>query len=70
MTALLIATPRYRTYVTARGAGADDRALIEQVAEEAAKGLRSDLVVRQLAGVWAEPSTPAQQAFVTRLQQV
>lgn len=70
VTALLIATPRYRTYVTARGAGADDRALIEQVAEEAAKGLRSDLVVRQLAGVWAEPSTPAQQAFVTRLQQV
>ncbi|WP_405404490.1 malto-oligosyltrehalose synthase [Paracoccus sp. Ld10] len=70
VTALLIATPRYRTYVTARGAGPDDRALIGQVADTAAQGLRSDDVLRQLAKVWADPTTPAQQAFVTRLQQV
>ena len=70
VTALLVAMPVYRSYVTGRGASQADRALIDRVTDEAARGLRSDEVLRKLAGVWADPATRAQAAFVTRLQQV
>ncbi|MCG6112976.1 MAG: malto-oligosyltrehalose synthase [Paracoccus sp.] len=70
VTALLVAVPRYRSYVTDQGTTPDDRALIAQVGDDAAQGLRCDRVLRMLAQVWADPATPAQMAFVTRLQQV
>ena len=70
VTALLVAIPRYRSYVTDRGTPPGDRAMIARVADAAARGLRCDRVLRMLAQVWARPVTPAQMAFVTRLQQV
>lgn len=70
VTALLIATPRYRTYVDSHGAGDEDRILIADIAEQAARGLRSDAAVRMLADIWANPGTWEEHAFVTRLQQV
>ena len=74
VTALLIAMPRYRTYVTAEGArdtGPDgDRALLSRLADTASEGLRTDTVVRLLAAILADPDTPAALAFAVRFQQV
>ncbi|CAM3071395.1 malto-oligosyltrehalose synthase [Paracoccus nototheniae] len=70
VTALLVAMPCYRTYVTSRGAGAQDRDLIAAVTENAAKGLRHDEVLRALSAIWADPGNHAQMDFVVRLQQV
>ncbi|MEE2861657.1 MAG: malto-oligosyltrehalose synthase [Pseudomonadota bacterium] len=70
VTELLVAMPRYRTYVAGGSASDDDRRLIAEVADQAAWGLRSDLAVRLLANVWGDPHSRADQAFVTRLQQV
>ncbi|WP_411840287.1 malto-oligosyltrehalose synthase [Paracoccus sp. ME4] len=70
VTALLVAMPRYRTYVTEAGADADDRALIATVADRAAADLRDDAVLRALAALWAQPENAAQLAFAVRFQQV
>lgn len=70
VTALLTAIPRYRSYVTDRGADDDDRAMIAAVADRAARDLRCDRAVRVLAGIWAAPANAAQRDFVFRLQQV
>nr|WP_111298455.1 malto-oligosyltrehalose synthase [Paracoccus saliphilus] len=70
VTALLIATPRYRTYVDSRGTSDDDRRLIADIADQAAQGLRSDAALRMLAAMWMNPNTWEEHAFVTRLQQV
>ncbi|MGZ3218065.1 malto-oligosyltrehalose synthase [Paracoccus sp. T5] len=70
VTALLIATPRYRSYVDSHGAGDEDRALISEIADQAAQGLRSDAALRMLAAIWMNPTTWEEHAFVTRLQQV
>lgn len=70
VTALLVATPRYRSYVVAGGAGAQDRRMIAGIADHAAQGLRDDTALRLLAQIWADPASPAQMAFVVRLQQV
>lgn len=70
VTALLIAMPRYRSYVFDGMASDQDRALIAQVADQAAEGLRSDTVLRMLQDIICAPETEAQHAFVTRFQQV
>ena len=70
VTALLVAMPRYRSYVHDGPASAEDRALIAEVADEAAQGLRSDVVLRMLQDIICDPQTEAQHAFVTRFQQV
>ncbi|MBM3604045.1 MAG: malto-oligosyltrehalose synthase [Alphaproteobacteria bacterium] len=70
VTALLIAMPRYRSYVDARGASEEDRALIGRVADQAAQGVRSDQVLRMVASIWQNPGTWEEHAFVARLQQV
>ena len=70
VTALLIAMPRYRSYVFDGQASDQDRALIAQVADQAAEGLRSDTVLRMLQDIICAPETEAQHAFVTRFQQV
>ncbi|WP_378944208.1 malto-oligosyltrehalose synthase [Paracoccus sp. R86501] len=70
VTALLIAMPRYRSYVFDGQASDDDRALIAQVADQAAQGLRSDTVLRMLQAIICAPDFEAQHAFVTRFQQV
>lgn len=69
VTALLIATPRYRTYVTDR-ARPDDAALLRALADEAARGLRNRAVVDLLADLMTNPRTDAARALVTRFQQV
>jgi (1->4)-alpha-D-glucan 1-alpha-D-glucosylmutase len=70
VTALLIAMPRYRTYVYDGPASDDDRALMAGVAGNAASGLRSDTVIRMLQTIITDPHSEAQHAFVTRFQQV
>lgn len=69
VTALLVAAPRYRTYVTDR-AGPEDRALLAAMADDAARGLRSRAVVDLLANMMADPRTQPARAFVRRFQQV
>lgn len=70
ITELLVAMPRYRTYVAGSGTRAEDRDLIASVADHAAQGLRSTNAVRLLAKIWSDPRSRSEQAFVTRLQQV
>ena len=69
VTALLVAMPRYRSYVTDR-AGDEDRALLARLADDAAQGLRSRATVDLLAGLMADPPTDAARRFVVRFQQV
>ena len=69
VTALLVAMPRYRSYVTGR-AGDEDRALLARLADDAAQGLRSRATVDLLAGLMADPPTDAARCFVVRFQQV
>lgn len=69
VTALLVATPRYRTYVTDRP-GAEDRELLQAIAEDAAKGVRDRAVVDLLAGLMLNPDSDPARAFVRRFQQV
>lgn len=69
VTALLVATPRYRTYVT-DAACAGDRDLLRAIADDAATGLRSRAVVDLLADLMLDPETDAARAFVRRFQQV
>ena len=69
VTALLVAMPRYRSYVT-ETARPDDRDLLRAVAEDAAQGLRSRTVVDLLADVMLDPQSDAARAFVRRFQQV
>ena len=70
VTALLVAMPCYRSYVTREGASEADRAMIARVADAAAAGLRHDEVLRALATIWTDPANHAQMDFVIRLQQV
>lgn len=69
VTALLVATPRYRTYVTDT-ARPEDRDLLRAIADEAAQGLRSRAVVDLLVDLMISPETDAARAFVRRFQQV
>ncbi len=68
--ALLIAFPRYRTYLTPASLGAADVSLMDQVAETAATGLRSDTALRLLQGFITSPQSLEATAFQTRFQQV
>ena len=69
ITALLIATPRYRTYVTDT-ARPEDRDLLRAMADEAAQGLRSRAVVDLLVDLMVDPRTDAARDLVRRFQQV
>ncbi|MBU2956083.1 malto-oligosyltrehalose synthase [Paracoccus sp. 1_MG-2023] len=65
VTALLVAMPRYRSYVAPGGVGDADRDLLRQVADHAARGLRSRTVIDALTDALMTPC-----AFTQRFQQV
>ncbi len=69
VTALLVAMPRYRSYVTG-AAEAEDRRLLAAVAETAAAGPRSRAVLDLLVALILDPPTAAAKAFAIRFQQV
>ncbi|MFC3167593.1 malto-oligosyltrehalose synthase [Paracoccus fontiphilus] len=69
ITALLVATPRYRTYVTDT-ARSDDRDLLRAIADDAAEGLRGRAVVDLLVDLMLDPQTDAARTLVRRFQQV
>lgn len=69
ITALLVAMPRYRSYVTDR-ARPEDRDLLRRVADDAARGLRSRTVVDLLTDLMLDPPSDAARALVQRFQQV
>lgn len=69
VTALLIASPRYRTYVTDT-ARPEDRDLLHAMADDAAQGLRSRAVVDLLADLMIAPQTNAARSLARRFQQV
>lgn len=69
ITGLLVAMPRYRSYVT-ESARPEDRDLLRRVADDAAEGLRSRAVVDLLADLMLEPATDEARALVRRFQQV
>ncbi|MTD98863.1 malto-oligosyltrehalose synthase [Paracoccus sp. YIM 132242] len=69
ITALLVAMPRYRSYVTDT-ARPEDRELLRAVADDAAQGLRSRTVVDLLADLMLDPRTDEARALVRRFQQV
>ncbi|MCZ0961210.1 malto-oligosyltrehalose synthase [Paracoccus benzoatiresistens] len=69
ITALLVAMPRYRSYVTDT-ARPGDRELLRAVADQAAEGLRSRVVVDLLADLMMDPRTDEARALVCRFQQV
>jgi (1->4)-alpha-D-glucan 1-alpha-D-glucosylmutase len=68
--ALLVAFPRYRTYLAGTGNAASDVALMQQVADAAANDLRSDYVVRLLTDCILNPQTPEAARLQVRFQQV
>ncbi|WP_347138596.1 malto-oligosyltrehalose synthase [Paracoccus sp. SSK6] len=69
ITALLVAMPRYRSYVTDT-ARPEDRALLRAVADDAAEGLRSRAVVDLLTDVMLDPRTDEARTLARRFQQV
>ncbi|WP_394152203.1 malto-oligosyltrehalose synthase [Loktanella salsilacus] len=68
--ALLVAFPRYRTYLASRKSRPEDRLLMQQVADTAARDLRTDHVVRLLTDCIVDPQTPQAQRLQVRFQQV
>lgn len=68
--ALLVAFPRYRSYLTPRVASADDLALMGNVLADAATGLRDDGLLRRIADFILRPDNSAQIALQRRFQQV
>jgi (1->4)-alpha-D-glucan 1-alpha-D-glucosylmutase len=69
--ALLIAFPRYRTYLRpGRPARAEDLQLMADVVDAAAESLRSDRVVRAFADAMLRAGTPDEAALLIRFQQV
>ncbi|MEH6655532.1 malto-oligosyltrehalose synthase [Loktanella salsilacus] len=68
--ALLVAFPRYRTYLASSKSRPEDLALMQQVADEAARDLRTDNVVRLLTDCIVNPQTPQAQRLQVRFQQV
>ena len=68
--ALLVAFPRYRTYLAGADNREEDVALMHRVADEAAEGLRSDHVVRLLTDCILSPQTPEAARLQVRFQQV
>ena len=68
--ALLVAFPRYRPYFAPGVARDEDVALMAEVADRAAEGLRDRSVVDQLAAFITHPGTPEARALQVRFQQV
>jgi len=68
--ALLVAFPRYRTYLASSANRPEDLALMQSVANEAARDLRTDNVVRLLTDCIVDPQTPEAQRLQVRFQQV
>ncbi|RVV98459.1 malto-oligosyltrehalose synthase [Mesobaculum littorinae] len=67
--ALIIAFPRYRSYITEDEVPPGDAALWTEVADTAAAQLRIDTALRWLAGKIIAPEGDEAAAFVKRLQQ-
>ena len=68
--ALLVAFPRYRTYLAGTDNRREDVALMQDVADEAARELRTDHVVRLLTDCILSPETPEAARLQVRYQQV
>jgi len=68
--ALLVAFPRYRTYLSDTDTPVGDVALMQVVADEAAEGLRSRETVDRLRDMITGAGHPAEAAFRDRFQQV
>ena len=68
--ALLVAFPRYRTYLTGTDNRPADVALMHAVADAAARDLRTDHVVRLLTDCILDPQTPEARRLQVRFQQV
>lgn len=68
--ALLVAFPRYRSYIDSDGPSAEDLQLLTQTAEEAAATLPDRQMLDRLHARLAAPKGPAGRAFVRRFQQV
>ena len=68
--ALLVAFPRYRTYLAGSDNRPEDVALMEEVADIAACDLRTDHVVRLLTDCILDPRTPEARRLQVRYQQV
>jgi (1->4)-alpha-D-glucan 1-alpha-D-glucosylmutase len=68
--ALLSGMTRYRTYVDADGANADDKSLLDQIVAEASRALRSARVLEHVARHIAEPRSDTDQRLAVRFQQV
>lgn len=68
--ALLTEFPRYRSYIDAEGASAEDRALVLQTADRAARSSGEPGTVGALAAMMLRPSGPGERAFARRFQQV
>lgn len=68
--ALLVAFPRYRTYLTGFDHRPADVALMQSVADRAARDLRSDHVLRLLTDCIIDPQTPVAARLQVRYQQV
>ena len=68
--ALLVAFPRYRTYLAGADNRREDVALMQAVADEASRDLRTDHVVRLLTDCILTPATPEAARLQVRYQQV
>ncbi|WP_164876023.1 malto-oligosyltrehalose synthase [Falsirhodobacter deserti] len=68
--ALLRHFPRYRTYFSDTATSAEDRRIMEETVQAAARDLRTDRVARLLARVVTDAKTPAERTFRSRFQQV
>ena len=68
--ALLVAFPRYRTYLAGTDNRRADVALMHAVADEASRELRTDHVVRLLTDCILTPDTPEAARLQVRYQQV
>lgn len=70
VSALLSGMTRYRTYLDASGARAEDRALISAIADRARGRLRSPRILDALVSCLLEPQDGAATRFGLRMQQV
>lgn len=70
VTELLLGMPRYRTYIDASGASAEERDLLRHIVDGAENQVRSSRIVRHLARHLANPGNSADRSFTVRFQQV
>ncbi|MBY6005069.1 malto-oligosyltrehalose synthase [Salipiger bermudensis] len=68
--AMLVAFPRYRSYIDADGPSGEDAALLDTMVCDAAAGLSDRTVLDHLHAVLLEPAGPEGRGLVRRFQQV